>query len=311
MRKFIFILIGLVFGLYSCINARSGNEVNKETRYFKQKANFKVIGYWTGSDKKIDPRKIKQLDQIIYSFLHLKRNSIAVLDNDAGYLKYLVSQKKINPELKVLVAFGGWGGCETCSDVFTTEKGRNDFAISVKETLKEYNLDGIDLDWEYPAISGYQGHNFKPEDRENFTLLVKELRDILGQDKVITFAAGGFRNYLEKSIEWNKVMPLVDHVNLMSYDMVGGGSSSTGHHTSLFSTKDQKRSADEAIKYLDSVGIPSKKIVLGAAFYARVFEDVGDTLKGLYQPGKFREAVLYKDLDAYKKSFPGFEYFWD
>ena len=311
MRKFSFILIGLVFALYSCINARSGNEVNQENRYFKQKANFKVIGYWTGSDKKIDPHKIKQLDQIIYSFLHLKRNSIAVLDNDAGYLKYLVSQKKINPELKVLVAFGGWGGCETCSDVFTTEKGRNDFAISVKEILKEYNLDGIDLDWEYPAISGYQGHNFKPEDRENFTLLVKELRDILGQDKVITFAAGGFRNYLEKSIEWNKVMPLVDHVNLMSYDMVGGGSSSTGHHTSLFSTKDQKRSADEAIKYLDSLGIPSKKIVLGAAFYARVFEDVGDTLKGLYQPGKFREAVLYKDLDAYTKSSPGFKYFWD
>lgn len=311
MRRFPFIFIGLVLVLYSCINAGSGKEINKETPDLEQKDKFKVIAYWTGSEEKIDTRKIKQLDQIIYSFLHLKGNSMAILDKDARYLNYLVSQKEINPELKVLVALGGWGGCETCSDVFSTEKGRKEFAISVKHLLEEYNLDGIDLDWEYPAISGYQGHTFKPEDKENFTLLIEELRNILGPDQVISFAAGGFRNYLDNSVEWKKVMPMVDHVNLMSYDMVGGGSTSTGHHTSLLSTKDQKRSADEAIKYLDSLGISSEKIVLGAAFYARVFENVQDSLNGLHQAGKFKEAILYKDMDAYVKNSPGFEYFWD
>ena len=93
--------------------------------------------------------------------------------------------------------------------------------------------------------------------------------------------------------------------------MVGGGSSQTGHHTSLLSTSKQDRSVDHAIKYLDSIGVPSEKIILGAAFYARVFEQVEDSLNGLYQKGKFKEAILYKDLEAYVKSSQGFEYFWD
>ncbi len=311
MRRIPFILIGFILVLSSCVNRSSGKEMKVETPDLHQEDDFKVIAYWTGSDKEIAPEKIKQLDQIIYSFLHLNENRLSVLDKDAKYLNYLVSQKEINSDLKVLVALGGWGGCETCSEVFSTEKGRKEFAVSVKDILSENDLDGIDLDWEYPAISGYQGHTFKPEDKKNFTLLVEELRNILGSDKEISFAAGGFRNYLENSIEWNEVMPMVDHVNLMSYDMVGGGSLTTGHHTALLSTKEQKRSADEAIQYLDSVGVSKEKIVIGAAFYARVFEQVKDTSNGLNQPGRFKEAILYKDLDAYIKSSPGFEYFWD
>ncbi len=309
MRKLLILLTGISILSVSCVNSVSGDSKN-ELQKQVQKKDLEVIAYWTGSDS-ISNKKIKQLDQIIYSFLHLEENRLKVNERDSIRLIYLKEQKQINPDLKVLISLGGWGGCETCSDVFSTEKGIKDFASSVKDILKEYNADGIDLDWEYPAISGYQGHTFKSEDKQNFTLLVEELRNILGPDRVISFAAGGFRNYLDNSIEWKKVMPMVDHVNLMSYDMVGGGSTSTGHHTSLLSTKDQNRSADEAIKYLDSVGIPSEKIVLGAAFYARVFENVQDSLNGLHQPGKFKEAILYKDIDAYIKSSPGFEYFWD
>ncbi|MGA8852544.1 MAG: glycosyl hydrolase family 18 protein, partial [Christiangramia sp.] len=148
-------------------------------------------------------------------------------------------------------------------------------------------------------------------DRRNFTLLVRDLRNVLGSNAIISFAAGGFKEYLEKSVEWNEVMPVVDHVNLMTYDIVNGGSSGTGHHTSLYSTKNQKNSTDYTVQYLDSIGVSHEKMVIGAAFYGRVWEQVRDSVNGLYQKGKFKESVLYKDLDAYVKSSPGFEYFWD
>ncbi len=311
MKKYLVILAGISLAFCSCLERASGNEKDDLKRNPVQKEDFKVIAYWTGSDKKIDRESILQLDQIIYSFLHLEGNRLKVSAKDSIHLKYLVSEKKVNPDLKVLVSLGGWGGCETCSEVFSTDDGRKEFTESVKSILQKYNADGIDLDWEYPAIAGYDGHSFKPEDRRNFTLLVRDLRNVLGSNAIISFAAGGFKEYLEKSVEWNEVMPVVDHVNLMTYDIVNGGSSGTGHHTSLYSTKNQKNSTDYTVQYLDSIGVSHEKMVIGAAFYGRVWEQVRDSVNGLYQKGKFKESVLYKDLDAYVKSSPGFEYFWD
>lgn len=311
MKKLFVLLMSLGLLCWSCLDKSSGNEKKGESSAIIPQDNFKVIAYWTGSSDKIERESVLQLDQIIYSFLHLEEDRLKLTSKDSAYIEYLTSLKKIKPQLKVLISLGGWGGCETCSDVFSTEKARKDFAISVKNILENYNADGIDLDWEYPAIEGYKGHSFKPEDRENFTALVKELREVLGPDYVISFAAGGFKEYLEKSIEWDRVMPLVDHVNIMSYDMVNGGSSRTGHHTSLYSTKNQKISTANTVQYLDSIGVPSEKMVIGAAFYARVWEFVGAAENGLYQKGKFKESVLYKDLDAYIKSSPEFQYFWD
>lgn len=310
VSKLIFVVFIVSF-CFSCRDNGAEKTAMVETEELSVNSDdFKVIAYWTGSER-IKPETAKKLDQVIYSFLHLEGNRLKVTERDSLRLIHLDSLKNLNPDLKTLISLGGWGGCETCSEVFSSEKGRSDFINSVKQILKEYNADGIDLDWEYPAIAGYQGHTFKPEDKQNFTLLVKELRNGLGQDKVISFAAGGFKDFLDKSVEWNKVMPLVDHVNIMTYDMVSGGSTKTGHHTSLYSTKGQRSSADRSIQYLDSIGVPHEKMVIGAAFYARVWENVPDSLNGLYQNGKFKESVLFKDLEDYAKTSSGFEYLWD
>ena len=116
---------------------------------------------------------------------------------------------------------------------------RQEFARSVKELNDYFNTNGIDLDWEYPVIEGYPGHPFQPGDKQHFTALVSALRAQLGSTNEISFAAGGFEKYLEQSIDWKAVAPMVDKINLMTYDLVNGNGTITGHHTPLYSTPGQ------------------------------------------------------------------------
>jgi chitinase len=138
-----------------------------------------------------------------------------------------------------------------------------------------------------------------------------QLRKAIGPKKEISFAAGGFTTFLEQSIEWKKVMPLLDRVNLMTYDLVHGYSMVTGHHTPIYSTPQQKESADNAIRFLDSVGIQRNKLVIGAAFYARIFENVDSVNNGLYRPGKFKRGVPFKAYPNVLSRDSGFIYHWD
>src|SRR4030095_12293109 len=199
-----------------------------------QQNKISVIAYYAGDAKSIDPNSVKKLTHIIFSFCHLKGTQLTVDNNDdAETIKHLVSLKKLNPSLKVILSLGGWGGCKTCSEVFLADTGRKEFAQSVKYLCEEYKADGIDIDWEYPAIEGYPDHPYRPEDKHNFTSLMRALRQTLGDKYEISFAAGGFTKYLAASIEWKAVMPFVDRVNIMSYDLINGFSRVTGHHTPL------------------------------------------------------------------------------
>lgn len=271
-----------------------------------------VIAYYAGDAASVSAYPIEKLTHIIFSFCHLKGNELSV-DNqkDTLTIRKLVSLKQRNSSLKVILSLGGWGGCEKCSDVFSTGEGRKEFAKSVKKLNDYFKTDGIDLDWEYPAIEGFPEHPFKAADRHNFTLLVAALRNQLGPKQEISFAAGGFTKYLAESIEWDKVVPMTDKINLMTYDLVNGNSTITGHHTPLYATPQQIESIDHAVRYLDSVGVPKNKMIIGAAFYGRVFDVEQDTLHGLYQKGKFNKGISYKDLNKDSLQKQGFVAYWD
>lgn len=273
---------------------------------------MEVIAYYSGSSEGIDKYKVEDLTQIIYSFGHLKGNRLHISNaRDTGRIQKLVSLKQRNPKLKVLLSLGGWGGCAPCSDVFSAAEGRNEFAASTKELLDFFKADGIDLDWEYPAIEGHPGHAYKKEDKENFTLLVKALRQTLGKKAIISFAAGGFDKFLQESIDWNSVMPVINFVNLMSYDLVSGFSTVTGHHTPLYSTNAQKQSTDNAVRYFRSINVPLRKIIIGAAFYARTWENVKDINNGLYQLGNFKHFISFNQFTQRLNKDSGFVYYRD
>lgn len=276
------------------------------------KAQPAIIAYYAGPPQRVDSFEVEKLTHIIFSFCHLKGNRLNV-DNarDTLTIETMVKLKKRNPKLKVLLSLGGWGGCRMCSEVFSTEQGRNEFAASVKELTDHFKTDGLDLDWEYPAIPGYPGHRFVPEDKPNFTALCISLRKALGRKHEITFAAGGFTTFLKESIEWDKVMPVVNYVNLMTYDLVHGYSTVSGHHTPLYSTSKQVESTDNAVRYLDSIGVPRSKMVIGSAMYARIFENAEDANNGLYQTTKFKSSAPHKRFDMVFPADSGFVYHWD
>lgn len=276
----------------------------------KMKCN--VLAYYTGDANTIDKFNVAGLTHIIFSFTHLQGNHLHVdKAKDSLTIRKLVSLKKKYPNLKIIFSMGGWGGCKDCSAVFNTDAGRKEFAASSKQLLQYFGADGLDLDWEYPTIKGFPGHQYLPEDKHNFTLLIQELRKAFGNKYEISFAAGGFTEYILHSVEWDQIMPLLDRVNLMTYDLVAGFATTSGHSTPLYSTPNQRESGDNAVRMLDSMKVPLNKLVLGAAFYARIFQVQDSLNNGLYRPCKFIRGVDYKNMEAQVVSDTNYHYHWD
>mgnify|MGYP000847477925 CR=1 FL=1 len=281
------------------------------TLFSQEKNKIRVLSYYAGRADALDNFDASQMTHIIFCFGRLNGNRFGIRsDRDTAVIEKMISLKQKNPDLKVLISLGGWGGCKTCSDVFATKEGRKEFVESIKEIYDYFKVDGLDLDWEYPGISGYPGHKFAPEDKKNFTKLVKELRK-LGYDKELSFAAGASQRFLDSAIQWKQVMKKVDYVNLMTYDMSGPGSKTAMHHTALFSSPEQPRSADWMVKALIDIGVPAEKIVVGGAFYGKIFENVESNNNGLGQPAKFKTTVGYRNMPAVMPADSGWVYHWD
>ena len=141
--------------------------------------------------------------------------------------------------------------------------------------------------------------------------MVKQVRKEIGWKNELSFAAGGFKRFIDSAIEWKPVMKKMDRVNLMSYDLVGGGAKVTGHHTPLFSARPDAGSAAYGVEQLIAKGVDKNKIVIGAAFYGRMFENVKDTLNGLYQQGKFLKGVPRRNFETELSPDSGFVFHWD
>src|SRR5688572_29947256 len=111
-------------------------------------SNFRIVAYYSGPTHLVDSFEIEKLTHLIFSFGHLNGSRLHISSaEDSTTIKKMVEWKSRNPQLKVMLSLGGWGGCQTCSDVFNTSTGREEFAHSVKELSAYFKTDGIDLDW--------------------------------------------------------------------------------------------------------------------------------------------------------------------
>ncbi len=281
-----------------------------------------VAAYVFPRNELIRPGEIaaQKLTRINYAFANLHDGRIVNgYPNDDRNIAALVALKRQNPSLTVLVSVGGWLWSGPFSDIALTKASRAVFVASAAEFVERHQLDGLDIDWEYPGLPGAESR-FRVEDKRNYTLLLKELRarfDRLGKklDRrlYLTIAAGASSDFLAHT-EMNKVGKVVDAVNLMAYDYYEPSSDAvTGHHAPLFANPadPKKISVYRSVREFEQAGVSAAKIVLGVPFYGHAWSDVPGTNHGLYQPGKPAPAgALYNDSpEVMLKN--GFIRYWD
>ena len=148
----------------------------------KNKTKPVIIGYVGGFRGLIatDSIDVWRLSHINYAFIDVKDNR-AWLHNettDTVNLRELSELKKINPGLKILISIGGWSWSKNFSDAVLTDTSTQNFALSAVAIVSKYNLDGIDIDWEYPGMIG-DSNMYRPEDKQHYTTLFKKLREVL------------------------------------------------------------------------------------------------------------------------------------
>jgi chitinase len=258
---------------------------------------FVVNGYVYPLNTLLSPSQIdvSGLTRITYAFAAIQNGRLTIGSPvDAQNLVLLAGLRKQNRSLKVLVSVGGWLGSAGFSDVAFTAQSRKAFVESAVDVVRRYDLDGLDVDWEYPGMPG-AGHSFRPQDKSNFTLLLKDLRARFDQEEkatgrktILTIAAGPSADYLAHT-EMREVQSYVDSVNLMAFDYAMASTRSiTGHSAPLFADQaaPSQESADASVRAFEGAGVPPGKILLGVPFYGHLWGEVADRNHGLFQSGK-------------------------
>ncbi len=206
------------------------------------------------------------------------------------------------PHIKTLISVGGWTWSGLFSDVALTESSRQVFAESCVQFIRDYNFDGVDIDWEYPVEGGLGSNIRRPEDGVNYTLLLRELRNQLdaagaedGREYLLTIASPAGWDKL-RHLEIAELSDVLDWINVMTYDLRGAWDlTSTGHHSGMFENPDDpvdgnfiaaRYNVNWAVQEMLDQGLEPSKLVVGLPFYSRSWGGVQDPLGngGLYQP---------------------------
>ena len=284
----------------------------------------KVIGYYAAwsaysgfTPDQLDPSKLTHIN---YAFANIGSDDKLTLgypDVDPVNLSKLVDLKQSNPNLKLLIAVGGWSWSSRFSDVALTDTSRTIFADSCVDFIVKYGLDGVDIDWEYPVSGGLSTNVRRPEDKSNFTLLMKKLREKLdareavdGKEYILSFA-GAAGNWYLKNIEPTKLLPYVDYVNVMTYDLHGSWDEYTDLNAPLYSNSDAspqyKSSVEEAINTWLRAGVPAERLIMGVPFYGYIYKGVRNSNNGLYQRFSGATSISYTNIAAKYLKAPGYK----
>ncbi|KAF9201461.1 hypothetical protein BGZ49_008302, partial [Haplosporangium sp. Z 27] len=271
----------------------SSAPVKKNASVKKTSDNKVVVGYWVPwGDVPVSALDMSTYTHVNYGFGTLKKSSsnptdiIFDVNYDGANMIELVSRGQ-QSGVPILMTIGGWTGSETFSTIVADSSLRSTFIsnamIFVRKNTNSggvpngYDMDGIDIDWEYPGHAGAPNNAVAPQDSANYLLLLKELRAALDSEfpndhKLITAAvnvqpfAGANGSPLSDVSAYAKYF---DWISIMAYDIYGTFSSTTGP-VAPFGTPSSPNapySVVQSIESWTSAGWPSNKLVLGTAFY--------------------------------------------
>ncbi len=299
-----------------------------------------IIGYYTGwstyNGRQIAELDASKLTHINYAFANIDDglrialgdpyadvekvfHGDAATDKFHGNFNQLIKLKAKHPHLRTLISVGGWSWSEKFSDVALTDASRTVFADSAVAFIVQYGFDGIDIDWEYPVSGGEADNVKRPEDKQNFTLLMQKLRAKLdaqgtkdGRRYLLTMA-GAAGTYYTNNVELGKLQQYADYINLMSYDFHGLWDAKTGFNAPLFKDPNNPNAWDasvsDAVRLYLAAGVPAAKLNMGIPFYGHKYNNVPSGSNGLYQTFSGGSDVSYSQAAALL-SGQGYTRYW-
>lgn len=252
MKKVLFVALATTLASVisqSCSSGKSADNAQSADKHYD------VVTYvWDGDSALPDPEHITGIN---YAFAVINDTRDGLIINNEKRFKDVIALKEQKPSLKVILSLGG-SGASGFSEMAADSVKRHALAGDCARVIREYGIDGIDFDWEFPC-----GEGGRPDDDDNFTLVLKAVRDSIGDDKLLTIAGGGDL----PGVNVPDVIDLLDYINVMAYDL---GGQAPWHHTALYRSKNTGwRSVDEVVQDYLSRGVTPDKMLLGLGFYGR------------------------------------------
>lgn len=245
----------------------------------------KVLGYVI-QDSVMTQEQAEILTHIHVAFGKLTMQGDIVFDYHP-FLRQMEQVRKWNPDIKIILSV-----VPQEPDAFTVVSASEELRKNVEKTcarlVSQDGFDGVDFDWEYPCVPS-NGMNCTPDDRHNYTLLCEAAKR--GMESVgggsVSIAAGADLYYID-SIEPERMAQVLDYVCVMTYDLKCGFHALSGHHTALYSSTGDifKNSCDQALRLFENAGFPKEKLLMGAAFYSRKWDEVSERYHGFLQLAK-------------------------
>jgi len=285
----------------------------------------RVVGYFASWDVKSKGTRIadlpaKDLTHIYYAFAKIGNDGRVVLSdpcvdvgkcdstaavNPGGNFAELERLKALNPHLKLAISIGGWTDSGKFSDAALTDASRRLFCESALNLFIRQRpglFDGIDIDWEFPVAGGLEGNVERPADKQDFTLLLSELRRQLDAQGAIdhkhyelTIAASARLQEID-NIEVARIKPLLDFINVMTYDY-HSAPGRTNFNAPLYSARgdlDPSVNIDVTMGAFLEAGAPARKLLLGIPFYGHAYGSVPNVSNGLFQNGTDEPAAWHE-----------------
>lgn len=257
--------------------------------------------HWA-EDNEIDSKKVlscyyntpdpQEKDQLLPSSIHpflcthiniafarVVNKKVYLDDSQYQTIKEVLKLKEQNPELKVLLSVGGAGSYDGFSDMVVNHASRKVFIRSIKEILRNHSLDGIDLDWEFPAMSLSSNQNHR--ERQHFSQLLREIRMEYIREKrnyLLTMAAAAPQTIVDVSYDVDQINAYVDYANIMTYDFhyYTNVTPFTGYNSPLYARSTEQLflatlNVNYTVHLYMSKGLDSRKIVVGIPTYGHSF----------------------------------------
>jgi len=201
-------------------------------------APFRIVAYATeGIIESFIP--YDKLTHINYLFLTPKANGTFNSILNRLKLRQIVSNAHEH-DVNVLISVGGWGWDSQFETVAADPALRSAFVQNLRAFVDEYQLDGADIDWEYPDAG---------QSAQNFLALIQELRSAMPDKELTTAVVSHGENGLGVLPE---TFELFDFVNVMTYDGPAHGS---------------MQQFEQGLAFWSARGLPKEKIVMGLPFY--------------------------------------------